>query len=56
MSEDIISVMQKMNEEIHTTFIFSTHDLLVQKHAKRVIILRDGMITSDERKNHENTD
>ena len=56
MSEDIISVMQKMNEEIHTTFIFSTHDLLVQKHAKRVIILRDGMITFDERKNHGHTD
>ncbi|MCD6329685.1 MAG: ABC transporter ATP-binding protein [Candidatus Cloacimonetes bacterium] len=54
MSEDIISVMQKMNEEIHTTFIFSTHDPLVQKHAKRVIILRDGMIASDERKNHGN--
>jgi ABC-type antimicrobial peptide transport system, ATPase component len=55
MSEDIISVMQKMNEEIHTTFIFSTHDRLVEKHAKRVIILRDGMIASDERKNHGNT-
>jgi len=56
MSEDIISVMQKMNEEIHTTFIFSTHDPLVQKHAKRVIILRDGLIASDERKNHGHAD
>ena len=52
MSEDIISVMRKMNEEIHTTFIFSTHDPLVEKHARRVIILRDGLIASDERKNH----
>ncbi len=56
MSEDIISVMQKMNEEIHTTFIFSTHDPLVQKHAERVIILRDGLIASDERKNHGHAD
>ena len=56
MSEDIISIMQKMNEEIHTTFIFSTHDPLVEKHAKRVIILKDGLIASDERKNHEHTD
>ena len=56
MSEDIISIMQKMNEEIHTTFIFSTHDPLVQKHAERVIILRDGLITSDERKNHGHAD
>jgi len=56
MSEDIISIMQKMNEEIHTTFIFSTHDPLVQKHAERVIILRDGLITPDERKNHGHAD
>ncbi len=55
MSEDIISVMQKMNKEIHTTFIFSTHDPLVEQHAKRVIILRDGKIAKDERKNHGNT-
>ena len=56
MSEDIISIMQKMNEEIHTTFIFSTHDPLVQKHAERVIILRDGLIASDERKNNGHAD
>ncbi len=56
MSEDIISIMQKMNEEIHTTFIFSTHDPLVQKHAERVIVLRDGLIASDERKNHGHVD
>lgn len=56
MSEDIISIMQKMNEEIHTTFIFSTHDPLVQKHAERVIVLRDGLIASDERKNHGHAD
>lgn len=49
-SENIMSVMKTMNREKETTFIFSTHDPLVQKHAKRVIKLRDGKIESDERK------
>ena len=50
LSEEIISIMQKMNKENNTTFIFSTHDHLVEKHAKRKIILKDGMIFSDERR------
>lgn len=49
LSEEIISIMQRMNSENDTTFIFSTHDHLVEKHAKRKIILKDGMIDSDER-------
>lgn len=49
LSEEIISIMQKMNKENDTTFIFSTHDHLVEKHAKRKIILKDGSIFSDER-------
>ncbi|MBN2788645.1 MAG: ABC transporter ATP-binding protein [Candidatus Delongbacteria bacterium] len=49
LSEEIISIMQKMNKDNNTTFIFSTHDHLVEKHAKRKIILKDGMIFSDER-------
>lgn len=50
LSEEIISIMQRMNEENNTTFVFSTHDQLVEKHAKRKIILKDGMIESDERR------
>lgn len=49
-AEEIISVMQQMNQKHATTFIFSTHDKLVQNHARRVIVLRDGQICSDERK------
>ncbi|MFP4162535.1 MAG: ABC transporter ATP-binding protein [Chitinispirillaceae bacterium] len=49
-SEEVISVMQQMNQKMQTTFIFSTHDSLVEKHAKRVVILKDGMIHSDKRK------
>ena len=49
-AEDIISVMKKMNSEMNTTFVFSTHDKLVEQHAKRIVVLRDGAIHSDERK------
>jgi putative ABC transport system ATP-binding protein len=50
MAEEIISVMQRMNGELETTFIFSTHDPLVQKHARRVVVLHDGRVHSDQRK------
>jgi putative ABC transport system ATP-binding protein len=45
---DIISVMEKLNSERQTTFVFSTHDPLMQEHAKRIIVLKDGQITSDQ--------
>ncbi len=48
-AEDIIALMQKINEERQTTFVFSTHDPLMQKHAKRVVVLKDGTVASDER-------
>lgn len=49
-SEEIISLMQKINAERETTFVFSTHDPLMQKHARRVVVLKDGMVDSDERR------
>ncbi len=49
-SEEIIALMQHINEEYSTTFVFSTHDPLMQKHAKRVVVLKDGQVASDERR------
>ena len=49
-AEDVIALMQKINQERQTTFVFSTHDPRMQKHAKREIVLRDGAVVSDERK------
>jgi len=49
-AEEIVSIMQEMNREKQTTFVFSTHDPLVQKHAKRVVVLKDGAVASDERR------
>ena len=49
-AENIISIMQRLNTEQQTTFIFSTHDKLMEQHARRVVVLRDGQIASDSRK------
>lgn len=42
--ENIIDLMLKINRENGTTFIFSTHDHKIIKHAGRVIELRDGAV------------
>ncbi len=49
-ADDVVNIMRKMNKELGTTFIFSTHDPAVMKHAKRFINLKDGMIAADERR------
>jgi putative ABC transport system ATP-binding protein len=49
-AEDIIALMETMNRDRHTTFIFSTHDKRMEDHARRVILLKDGAVASDGRK------
>jgi len=46
----VVDIMRKMNKELNTTFIFSTHDPAVMKYANRFINLKDGMISADERR------
>ena len=33
------------------TFIFSTHDRMIVDKARRVIVIRDGLVASDETRN-----
>ena len=40
----LLDLMQKMNEEKNITFIFSSHDKQVMERAKRLLILKDGVI------------
>lgn len=47
---EVIKIMVKMNQELGTTSIFSTHDPEIMKYAKRLINLKDGMISTDERR------
>lgn len=46
--EDILRLMETLNHEHGTTFIFSTHDQMVMNHARRLVRLHDGKIISDE--------
>ncbi len=45
---NIIELMKRINRELSTTFIFSTHDRKIVNAADRVITLKDGLIESDE--------
>ncbi|MGA2546150.1 MAG: ABC transporter ATP-binding protein [Rectinemataceae bacterium] len=49
-AEEIVELMRKINVERGTTFVFSTHDRLVMEHARRIVTIRDGRVTGDERK------
>lgn len=49
-SEEVLQVMLKMNQELGTTFIFSTHDPRVMDYARRLIEIRDGLIAKDQRR------
>ncbi len=48
-SEEVLELMVKMNEELGTTFIFSTHDPQVMDYAHRMLEIRDGLISEDKR-------
>ena len=45
----VLDLMKKLNEQQGATFIFSTHDHMVLERAKRIVHLRDGKITGEER-------
>jgi putative ABC transport system ATP-binding protein len=42
---EILDLMQKMNEQHKTTFIFSTHDPKIEKYAKKIYTLVDGKLS-----------
>lgn len=46
--EILLDIMEKMNREKNITFVFSSHDPQVIERGKRLVILHDGMIESDE--------
>lgn len=42
-----MDIMQKLNEETGTAFVFATHDPQVMAYAKRIIKMQDGRIVED---------
>jgi putative ABC transport system ATP-binding protein len=42
--KQVMGIMQRLNEETGTTFVFATHDPRVVSFARRVVKLRDGRV------------
>ncbi|MCX7023873.1 MAG: ABC transporter ATP-binding protein [Spirochaetes bacterium] len=51
--EQIIELMKKINRELETTFIFSTHDAKIVNIADHIIRLRDGLVTENVRRGED---
>ena len=47
--EQILDLMKRINREMETTFIFSTHDAKIVGLADHIIRLRDGLVTENVR-------
>jgi len=47
--EQILELMKKINREMETTFIFSTHDAKIVDLADHIVRLRDGLVTENVR-------
>lgn len=54
-SHNILHVMEKLNQELNTTFLFSTHDEKVIGYLHRKITLNDGAVVKDERSKEKGT-
>jgi len=44
----IVQTMQRLNKELNTTFLFSTHDEKVMQYLNRIVHLEDGQVVKDE--------
>jgi len=49
-SEEIVTTFLRLNEERGITVVFVTHEPDVAAHTRRIVHIRDGLISSDERR------
>jgi putative ABC transport system ATP-binding protein len=47
-SHNILGTMATLNQELHTTFVFATHDPKVIDYLRRKVTLMDGRVAADE--------
>ncbi len=52
-SQQLVTLMRRMNKEYGVTFVLVTHDTDVAAQTHRVIRLKDGHVLSDVRQNPE---
>ncbi len=45
--EQAMEIMQRLNQQLGTAFVFATHDPRVMSFARRVVKMRDGRIVDD---------
>lgn len=50
IGEGLLELMRRLNRQLGSTFIFSTHDAMVMDYADRLVRLQDGRIVADERR------
>jgi len=53
--EQILGLMKKINRDMQTTFIFSTHDAKIVSIADHVIRLKDGLVSENLRQEQPET-
>jgi putative ABC transport system ATP-binding protein len=44
----LLDMMRELNEKSGMTFVFSTHDSMIMQRAKRLVLLKDGVVDQDE--------
>lgn len=44
----LMEMMKQLNEKKKATFIFSTHDKMVMDYARRLVLIRDGLVADDQ--------
>jgi len=48
VSEEIMAIFQRLNQERQITIIFVTHEADIAHHTRRILHIRDGQVTGDE--------
>jgi putative ABC transport system ATP-binding protein len=49
-ARSLLDLMESLNCEHGVTFLFSTHDPIVMEVARRIVRMKDGRVSTDERK------
>ena len=44
----LLEMMVELNHKKKVTFIFSTHDTMVMDYARRLVLIRDGLVADDQ--------
>lgn len=52
-SDALLNMMEELNGDLGTTFVFATHDPRVMERSRRLVRLVDGAVDSDERRSSE---